>query len=150
MLCIPGEIVDRVEPYTVDRHVPVRQSDNMDLESATLAMIVEVVRHQQRRQDLATTRIKRKSIHTTPAHNLASLAVRTASAVRTLTVPPARPDSRELNTLAKISKGEGVSSYDTQGLLEQCGICNMYFTGTVLCKLSSYLRVLAFPSLILL
>jgi len=100
-------------------------------------MIVDVVCHQQRSQQRsqhpATTRIKRKSIRTAP-YNLAPFAVRTPILAPASAARPARPSSRELDAIAKIRKGEGVSPYDIQGLLEQCGICNMYFTGTVLCR----------------
>lgn len=106
----------------------------MDLESATHAMIVDVVRDQQRRLHWhpATTRIKRKPIRTAPAYNLAPFAARTPTLAPAAAARPARPSSRELNIIAKICRGEGVSSYDMQGLLEQCGICNRYFAGTVL------------------
>jgi hypothetical protein len=110
----------------------------MDLESATLAMIVNVVCHQQRSQQRsqhpATTRIKRKSIRTAPAYNPAPFAVRTPILAPASAARPARPSSRELDAISKIRKGEGVSPYVIQGLLEQCGICKMYFTGTVLCR----------------
>ena len=107
----------------------------MDLESATLAMIADVVCHQQRRQHPATTRIKRKSIRTASAYNPATpFAARTPILAPAAASRPAIPSSRELDTISKISRGEGVSSYDIQGLLDQCGICNMYFTCTVLCR----------------
>ena len=138
MLCFPGNIVGREEPHSVDRQAAhIRQRDYMDLESATLAMIIDVVRLQQCLQSPATTRIKRNPIRTAPASIPAPLAAHTsilAPAAGSSTIRPPQPNSRELDIITKISRGEGVSSYECLGLLEECGICKMYFTGTVLCR----------------
>jgi len=136
---------DQAGLYTVDRQTAcARQRDYMDLESATLAVIAEVVRCQQYRPtSSATTRIKRKpapypshGLRTAPALITARPPVHTilAPAGGPSTIRPPRPNARELDTIARIRRGEGVSSYEYQELLEQCGICKMYFTGAVFCR----------------
>jgi hypothetical protein len=140
---LPGNtIVDQAELYTIDHQVAhARQRDYMDLESATLLMIAEVVRCQQRRPtSSATTRIKRKPVPYPSSGLRTAYAPIAPSAVHTpilapagpSTIRPAQPNSRELDAIDRIRRGEGISSYECQGLLEQCGICKMYFTGTVL------------------
>lgn len=133
MSCSPGNTVDH-------QAARARQRDYMDLESATLAMIAEVFRRQQcRPTSLATTRIKRKPAPY-PCHGLRTTPIPVASpTVHTSilavgVVSPPQPDSRELDVIAKIRRGEGVSPYEYEGLLEQCGICKMYFTGTILLR----------------
>lgn len=45
---------------------------------------------------------------------------------------PILPEPQELAAIAKLQAGDGLSSYDLMGLVEQCGICKLFFTGGVL------------------
>ena len=45
-----------------------------------------------------------------------------------------QPEPRELKAIAKLQRGEGVSPFELLGLIEQCGICKLFFTGSVVCR----------------
>jgi hypothetical protein len=42
------------------------------------------------------------------------------------------PEPQELDAIDKLRRGEGLFSWELLGLIEQCGICKLYFTGGVL------------------
>jgi len=141
-----GSVIDHSVPYKPDREaIRARQRTIMDLESATLMMTAEAVQRQQRQTSSAATRIKRNAAQFPCLGPLtaATPPLDAPSAVETAASAPvagpsssrrAKPNSRERNAIAKICSGEGVSWYETQGLLEQCGICKLYFTGSILCS----------------
>jgi hypothetical protein len=146
---LPGTVLNRLEPYAIDREAAqARQRTVMDLESATFAMIAEAIRHRQCPTSSAATCIKRSPAQpprpcplTLSTSSL--LIVDSPPAVQNAAIAPVagpssarqpRPNSLEQKVITKICKGEGISSYEIQGLLEQCGICKLHFTGSVLCS----------------
>lgn len=101
----------------------------MDLESATLAMHADALRSQCATTSLAATRIipNRK-----PAPFLQVLDSQAGPSTTALSPAPIRPEPQELIVISKLRRGEGVPSWKLLGLIEQCGICKLYFTGSVL------------------
>jgi hypothetical protein len=51
-------------------------------------------------------------------------------------VDPIRADVvasyQEARLLTTLAGGDGISSYDMQGFIEKCGICHMYYLGSIL------------------
>ena len=133
---LPGTVANCSAPYTIDHEaVQARQRAIMDLESATLAIVAKAIHHQQHPTSLAATRIKWNPLQLLRP---GPLTISAPPALQTVAGPSFtrqhRPNSRERNTFRKICSGEGVSSFGIQGLLEQCGVCKLYFTGSILCS----------------
>jgi len=109
----------------------------MDLESATMAMHADALRRQCITTSSAATRIikKRKPFSLDPA---TPVATSSAAGPLTAVLAPAPalicPEPRELDVIAKLQRGDGLSSYEVLGLVEQCGICKLFFTSSVLCR----------------
>ena len=106
----------------------------MDLEGATLAMHANVVQRQcTARSSAATssaaTRIIKKR---NPASFFLDSEMGPSATVLSSTL--IQPESQELKAIAKLQRGEGVSAFELLGLIEQCGICKLFFTGSVLCR----------------
>ena len=101
----------------------------MDLESATLALHADALRRQHATTSLAATR-------TIPKRTPAPFPLDSEPGPSTTVLSPAqiRPEPQELDVISKLRRGEGVSSWELLGLIEQCGICKLYFTGGVLCR----------------
>lgn len=99
----------------------------MDLESATLALHAYALRRQHATTSSAATRIIKKR---KPAPFL--LDPEAGPSTTAISSAPIEPESRELDVIAKLQRGEGVFPYELLGLIEQCGICKLSFTGAVL------------------
>ena len=99
----------------------------MDLESATLALHADGLRRQHATTSSAATRI-------TPRKKPASFPLDSDLGPSTTVLSPApiRPEPQELDVIGKLRRGEGVPSWELLGLIEQCGICKLYFTAGVL------------------
>ena len=101
----------------------------MDLKGATLAMHANVVQRQCTARSSAATRIIKK--RNSPSFFLDSEMGPSATVLSSGLI---QPESQELEAIAKLRKGEGVSPFELLGLIEQCGICKLFFTGSVLCR----------------
>lgn len=101
----------------------------MDLESATLALHADAVQHQLATDtSLAVTHVISKK-------KPASFPLRPEmgpSAVLSPATADPEPEPQELKIIGRLQKGEGISTWEFLGLIEQCGICKLYFTGGVL------------------
>lgn len=126
----------------------------MDMEASAHSFYADAVRQEKRTKSSAVTRIKKRfpavSILPTPTSSsiAAPLIVGSAPVARPLITSTSAgmpadvsfstarfsPNSRETAILSKIRRGTGISSYEFQDLLEQCGVCKKYFTGSVLCR----------------
>ena len=125
---IADNVVPRYQPYIIDQSiVQERQRMTMDLESATLALHAEALRRRHATPSLAVTRIIKK-------RKLAPFPLDSEMGPSTTVSSPAPilPESQELDAIDKLRRGDGVSSFELLGLIEQCGICKLYFTGGVL------------------
>jgi hypothetical protein len=99
----------------------------MDLEAAWVAMRADVVQRQHATTSSAATHIIKKR---KPASFFLDSEMGPSATV--LSSGPIQPESQELEAIAKLRKGEGVSPFELLGLIEQCGICKLFFTGGVL------------------
>ena len=106
-------------------NVPARQRSTIDLENAMLAMHTGAVRRQHATTSSAATRIIKK-------RKPASFFLDSEMGPSATSSGPIQPESQELDVIAKLRMGEGVSPYELLGLIEQCGICKLFFTGGVL------------------
>jgi hypothetical protein len=97
----------------------------MDMEASADAFYADTFQRGMRTNCPAATRVKKRL---SPA---AEPSVSTPSAVAP--TPRLLPNPRETAVISKIRRGVGISSFELQGLLEQCGICQKYFAGSVLC-----------------
>ena len=98
----------------------------MDMEASANAFYAGAVWQGTLIKSSSATRIKKwlpvvSNLPTTSSSFLAP-----SSATRFL------PDSRQTAILSKIRRGAGISSYELQGLLEQCGVCKKHFASSVL------------------
>lgn len=107
--------------------VRARQRSTMDLEGATLALHADALRRQHAATSSAATRVIKK-------RKLGPffLDSETGPSTAVLSSAPIQPESQELDVIAKLQTGEGVSSYELLNLIEQCGVCKLFFTGGVL------------------
>jgi hypothetical protein len=102
----------------------------MDMEASASAFYANTIQRGIRTKSPATTRIKKRSA---PAAEPSQSTPAAMSAVVSTPTPRLLPNSRETAIISKIRRGTGISSYELHGLLERCGICEKYFTGSVLC-----------------
>jgi hypothetical protein len=132
---ITDNIPHRYQPYITNQNtVRARQRATMDSESATLLLHANALRHQHTTTSLAATRIVKKRKPAPFPLDRATSVIKPTEAGPPTTAPPApiRPEPQELDAIAKLQMGEGLSSYELMGLIEQCGICKLSFTGGVL------------------
>ncbi len=101
-----------------------------DMEASANAFYADIIQRKMRTKSPAATRIKKRS-SAAAEPSVSTPAV--MSAVALSLTPRLLPNSHETAVISKIRRGTGISSYEFQGLLEQCGICKKYFTGSVLC-----------------
>ena len=125
---IAADIHLRYQPYSIDQSaVRAHQRSTMDLEAATLALHAVAVRRQHATTSSAATHIIKKR---KPASFFIDSEM--GPSATALSSGPIQPESQELEAIAKLRRGEGVSPFEFLGLIEQCGICKLFFTGGVL------------------
>jgi hypothetical protein len=108
----------------------------MDMEASANSFYADAVQKGTLIKSSGATRIKKRLpvVSDLPTNSSSFAAPSTPGMPADAPSSAARilPDSRQTAILSKIRRGAGISSYELQGLLEQCGVCKKHFASSVL------------------
>jgi hypothetical protein len=105
--------------------VRARKRAELDVTSAELSAAISA-RPRPPPSSTADTRVIRRRT------TLTTNAIAGATDVDQIFGADAAASSKEARLLTTLIGGDGISSYDMQGLIEECGVCHMFYLGSIL------------------